>query len=67
MAVYDSAPAAGYVSGLHLINKKPVGENATTVKGQLLKPNKSYTLVCSVRSGKMGGVRSGLHALPETW
>jgi hypothetical protein len=41
------------VSGLHLIGNKPVGENAATLKGRLLKSDQSYTLVCSVRSGQI--------------
>lgn len=53
MAVIDSAPAAGYFSGLHLINKKPVGENATTVKGRLMKSNQSYVLLVRVRKEKV--------------
>jgi len=42
-----------YVSGLDLIDGKPLYSNETTVKGELFESGKRNRVVCSVRASKI--------------
>jgi hypothetical protein len=48
-----------HVTGFDLVDKKHAPDNATTVKGQFLKPDKDHAVTCSVRSGRIDIVVNG--------
>jgi len=51
LAIVDGWPMFGYMSGIHYLDGREASDdkNETKVKGQFLKSNTDYTLVCSVR------------------
>lgn len=51
-AAFDGWPPH-YACGLDTVDRKRAYENVTTVKGELLTPNRDHTTVCSVRGGKI--------------
>ena len=51
-AAFDGWPPH-FACGLDTVDKKRAYDNVTTVKGELLKPDKDHTVVCSVRKGKI--------------
>lgn len=59
IGVVDAWPMRGYVSGIELIDEKDASDNASTVKGQLLRGDKYHTVTCSVRAGKVAVLVDG--------
>lgn len=53
LAAFDAWSERNFRTGLDLVDGKGVEDNLTTIKGQLLKSNQSYTLLCSVRKGQV--------------
>jgi hypothetical protein len=52
-AALDTYPSKGFISGLGDIGGKGILDNGTAVKGQVMTAGKDYTVLCSVRSGKI--------------
>ena len=63
VAVLDAWPEHGFASGLELIQMQEANNNATTVKGQLLKPDQTHTVVYSVRNRKIDVTLNGTATL----